>query len=53
MTYIVTDPHRVNHDGTIYTEGQEIPGLSDAQVTRLLACGVIVKKTKAATSAEK
>lgn len=53
MTYTVTDLCRVNHDGTIYTEGQEIPGLSDAQVTQLLACGVIVKETKAAKPAEK
>lgn len=52
MTYTVTHGP-VNHNGTIYTEGQEIPGLSEAQAVQLLACGVIIKETKAAKPAEK
>lgn len=29
----------VHHDGVIYKEGQEIPGLSEEQVTALVAAG--------------
>jgi hypothetical protein len=43
MTYTVTDLCRVNHDGTIYTEGQEIPGLTAKQAEPLLALGVVAE----------
>ena len=29
----------IHHDGTLYTEGQEIPGLTDGQAAALLAAG--------------
>jgi hypothetical protein len=29
----------VHHDGTLYTEGQEIPGLTDEQAAALIAAG--------------
>jgi hypothetical protein len=29
----------VHHDGTLYTEGQEIPGLTDEQAAALVAAG--------------
>jgi hypothetical protein len=29
----------IHHDGTLYTEGQEIPGLTDEQAAALIAAG--------------
>ena len=29
----------IRHDGTLYTEGQEIPGLTDEQAAALVAAG--------------
>lgn len=43
MTYTVTDLSPVNHHGTIYTEGQEIPGLTAKQAEPLLALGVVAE----------
>ena len=43
MNYTVTDLSSVNHNGTIYTEGQEIPGLTVKQAEPLLALGVVVE----------
>jgi hypothetical protein len=41
MSFVVTNLSPVNHDGKLYEEGQEIPGLSSEQATPLLALGVI------------
>ena len=41
MGYTVTSFGPVNHNGTMYEEGQEIPGLSPEQAAPLLALGVI------------
>lgn len=41
MAHIVASLGPVTHDGTTYSEGQEIPGLTDEQALRLEALGVL------------
>lgn len=41
MGYIVTSLGPVTHNGAVFEQGREIPGLSPEQAVRLLALGVI------------
>jgi hypothetical protein len=36
---MITALSSIQHDGTLYTEGQEIPGLTDEQAADLIAAG--------------
>ena len=43
MAYTVTDLCRVNHNGSIFSDGQVFPGLTVKQAEPLLALGVVVE----------
>ena len=42
----------IRHDGTLYTEGQEVPGLTDEQAAALVAAGAAEQAPEQAEQTE-
>ncbi len=41
---MITATSTVHHDGNVYTEGQEIPGLTTEQAARLVSAGAATEQ---------